>query len=573
VRNFLKRSIMATMLMALLVLPMQAMANAASQSAYSAKRHSDTVLHLKFAESDEVVLANGQFISKNGKDLSQVNTKLSSAKVAKKSRLFTASPEAIKAQRQNLSAKLGNSYVPNLNNYYRIVLKAGQNIDTVVASLKQLPNISEVYAEPLPAKAPVSPDYTSSQIHFNAAPQGMGISAASSYPGALGDRTKIADLEYSWNTSHEDLSDARQTDTIVANGTSIDPFYNTNHGTAATGISNGDRNGYGINGIISNAKLHLVNTYSNERGWDIANAIMVAQTKLTSGDVILIEQQTFGPDGHGYVPVEWVPAVYDAIKIATQSGIIVVEPAANGSENLDDPIYGTTFPQGKADSGAIMVGAGAACGSTKDHFRLSFSNYGRRVNVQGLGECVVTSGYGLLNNAAGVNGWYTDGFSGTSSASALIAAVAGSVSSAYEYQKNAVLTPLQIRNLLVQTGTAQSNLYNPGNIGPLPNLNAAILSFYGTGTSDTTAPTAPTNLTGSVTKQNTISLNWSASTDNSGTVSYKIYRNNVLVATTSSLNWTDTTVARKTAYSYKVQATDPSGNLSAFSNTLSLKTR
>jgi hypothetical protein len=128
---------MATMLMALLVLPMQAMANAASQSAYSAKRHSDTVLHLKFAESDEVVLANGQFISKNGKDLSQVNTKLSSAKVAKKSRLFTASPEAIKAQRQNLSAKLGNSYVPNLNNYYRIVLKAGQNIDTVVASLKQ----------------------------------------------------------------------------------------------------------------------------------------------------------------------------------------------------------------------------------------------------------------------------------------------------------------------------------------------------------------------------------------------------------------------------------------------------
>lgn len=536
------------------------------------KSHSDTVLHLKFAENDEVILANGQFISKNGKDLSLVNTKLSSTIVAEKTRLFTASPDTIKTQRQSLKSKFGVAYVPDLNNYYRVIIKPGQNINSVVSSLKQLSNISEVYAEPLPAEAPISPDYASLQTHFGAAPQGMGISAASSYPGALGDRVKIADLEYSWNTTHEDLIDSRQADTKIANGTTNDPFNDTNHGTAAIGLLNADRNGYGVNGIVSNAKLHLIGTYNTERGWDLPNAIYAAQTKLGAGDIMLLEQQTYGPSGHGYVPVEWVPAVYDAIKIATQSGVIVIEPAANGSENLDDPIYGTTFPSGKPDSGAIIVGAGAACGGTTQHSRLSFSNYGRRVNVQGYGECVTTTGYGSLFNG-GINATYANNYNGTSSASATVAAVAAAVSSAYEYQNNANLTALQLRELLIQTGTVQYTGLYPGNIGPLPNIDAAIRSFFN-GASDTTAPTTPSNLTATVTKQNTIALKWNASTDNSGgLVSYNIYRNNILVATTTSLTWTDTTVAKRTSYSYKVQAVDPTGNLSVFSNTTTVKTR
>lgn len=558
----------------MVIIPVRLSAVDAAVEPSQVKKHSDSVLHLKFSENDEITLANGQFISKNGNDLSSVNTRLDSNKVANKSRLFTAGPDVIKAQRQALKSKLDDgAYVPDLNNYYRVVLRPGQNIGSVVSELKQLPNISEVYAEPMPAESPVSPDYASLQTHFVAAPQGMGITSTASYPGALGDRIKIADLEYSWNAAHEDISDFRQADTNIPNGTAADPFNSTNHGTAAVGLSNGDHNGYGINGVIPNAKLHTVGTYNTERGWDVANAIYAAQTKLGIGDVILIEQQTHGPSGRGYVPVEWVPAIYDAIKIATQSGIIVIEPAANGSENLDDPIYGKTFPSGKPDSGAIMVGAGAACGGTSQHSRLNFSNYGSRVNVQGYGECVVSAGYGNLNNAAGPNAWYIDGYNGTSSASAIVAAVAGAVSSAYEHKNNASLTPSQLRQLLAQTGTAQYTGVNPGNIGPLPNIDAAIRSFL-SNPNDVIAPTAPTSLIASLTKQNTVALKWNASTDDlGGIVSYKIYRNNILVATTTSLTWTDASVARRTSYSYKVQAVDPSDNISSFSNTAAVNTR
>ena len=59
---------------------------------------------------------------------------------------------------------------------------------------------------------------------------------------------------------------------------------------------------------------------------------------------------------------EWVPAIYDAIVTATSAGIVVVEAAGNGRENLDGAAYGATFPAGRPDSGAIIVGAGGAPG-------------------------------------------------------------------------------------------------------------------------------------------------------------------------------------------------------------------
>ena len=72
-----------------------------------------------------------------------------------------------------------------------------------------------------------------------------------------------------------------------------------------------------------------------------------------------------------------------------------MEPAGNGNENLDDTsLFGSSFPDGKPNSGAIIVGAGAACaGGAPGRSRLGFSDYDSRVNLQGLGECVTTTGY------------------------------------------------------------------------------------------------------------------------------------------------------------------------------------
>ncbi len=234
------KKILASAVIALLtLLPAQTIIAQAPNA--TTKKSSDTVLHIKFAESDEVALNNNEFVSAKGKDLSQVNAILNSNKVAKKSRLFTADPAQVKTLKKQLRAT-SNTYVPDLNNYYRVSLRSGVNINDVTRELKQIPSLSEAYAEPLPVKSPASPDYTGMQSHFSAAPVGMGAAAANSYPGALGDNIRIADLEYSWNTAHEDLSDTRQTDTRINNGTPVDPWNDTNHGTAVAGLLNGDKN-------------------------------------------------------------------------------------------------------------------------------------------------------------------------------------------------------------------------------------------------------------------------------------------------------------------------------------------
>lgn len=524
-------------------------------------------IHVKFAESDGFTMRGDQFVSTNGRNTDALNAVLTSKTVAKKTRLFTSSPTAISTLRAEAFSR-GETSIPDLDSYYRLTVQPDTDIKALLTTLRKTPGVVEAYAEPLAAPSPVSPSYTGLQTYFNAAPSGMGVTAGNTHPGAKGENVRIADIEYSWNTSHEDLSDARQTDTFIPNGTPSDPFSDNNHGTAVTGIVSGDSNTFGVKGIVPNAKLHLVNVNNVERGWDGPNAILAATLALSAGDVLLIEQQTSAFAGHGYVPFEWIPANYDAIKLASAKGIIVVEAAGNGSENLDDPIYGPSFPNGKADSGAIIVGAGAACVGNVKLSRKAFSNYGSRVNVQGFGECVATSGYGALNFTAGPNAWYTDSFSGTSSASALVAAVAAAVSSAYEQQKGVPPTPAQVRTMLAATGTPQNKSTDPGNIGPLPNLDAAIKSF----SADTTAPTAPRSLTARINRQKKVVVAWKASTDNSGTITYRIFRNGKQIATTKSLSYTDSSVKPKTTYSYKIQAVDPSGNASAFSNKVSIKT-
>jgi chitodextrinase len=68
-----------------------------------------------------------------------------------------------------------------------------------------------------------------------------------------------------------------------------------------------------------------------------------------------------------------------------------------------------------------------------------------------------------------------------------------------------------------------------------------------------------------------VSLAWTASTDNSGSVSYMLYRNGTLLGTSSGTTFQDgTTAAKGGVYSYQVVAVDPSKNVSAKSNAASV---
>ncbi len=89
---------------------------------------------------------------------------------------------------------------------------------------------------------------------------------------------------------------------------------------------------------------------------------------------------------------------------------------------------------------------------------------------------------------------------------------------------------------------------------------------------DGTPPSAPVlSSTGST--QTTISLSWTAATDNVGVVGYDVYVNGVLNgSTTSATTYTINGLTASTAYSIYVQAKDAAGN-STSSNTISVTTR
>ncbi|MDG0808024.1 carbohydrate binding domain-containing protein [Cohnella rhizosphaerae] len=93
---------------------------------------------------------------------------------------------------------------------------------------------------------------------------------------------------------------------------------------------------------------------------------------------------------------------------------------------------------------------------------------------------------------------------------------------------------------------------------------------------DTTAPSVPANLTSTAKTDTTVSLSWSASTDNaggSGLAGYGIYRNGTAVSTAvTGTSFTDTGLTASTAYTYTVRAKDSAGNWSADSAPVTLTT-
>jgi chitodextrinase len=95
------------------------------------------------------------------------------------------------------------------------------------------------------------------------------------------------------------------------------------------------------------------------------------------------------------------------------------------------------------------------------------------------------------------------------------------------------------------------------------------------GPPDTTAPTTPTNLASPSKTDTTVTLTWTASTDNIGIAGYDVYKDGVLAGSTVGSTTTSFTVSgltSNTAYSFKVRAKDASGNTSAQSSAISVTT-
>lgn len=368
----------------------------------------------------------------------------------------------------------------DLNLYYVINLPAGVSAALVADRLNTLPIVE--FAEPAlrPAPppsdiSPPTPSYLNLQGYKAAPPKGIGVLGPATYPGADGRGMAFADVEYSWEINHEDIE--LPVSRILDQGAyPDDPFGDTNHGTAVLGEVVGRRNAYGVTGIAPAAVAYLAPANTSYYGYHPARAISIATGVLRRGDAILIEQQTPVCGGRcdasqvGCGPLEYDQGSFDAIATATARGIIVVEAAGNGNVNLDSPSCNGRFNRSVRNSRAIIVGAG----TSTNHARLGFSSYGSRVDVQGWGENVTTTGYGDLFNPNGdVRQRYTKTFGGTSSASPIVTGAVLAVQGVRKACGLAPLSPAQMRTALVSTGTPQANA-GTGRIGPLPRVEAAL---------------------------------------------------------------------------------------------------
>jgi hypothetical protein len=107
--------------------------------------------------------------------------------------------------------------------------------------------------------------------------------------------------------------------------------------------------------------------------------------------------------------------------------------------------------------------------------------------------------------------------------------------------------------------TLMAKAYDPSNnIGTSPTVTINVSNVP-----DNTPPTVPTGLKGRVISTSRVDLSWNASIDNVRVSGYRLYRNNVLIRTTTYRSYSDRGVRAGKTYYYRVAAYDSSGNQSA----------
>ncbi|TCP65539.1 S8 family peptidase [Baia soyae] len=385
-------------------------------------------------------------------------------------KLFTsADPQQIQSMQQQTNKGQKSDDQVDLLRYFVVDVPQGSNPDELAQQLAKSQFVETAYVEGTPVIPPaVNPNndpLSPNQGYLNPAPNGIDAKFAWNHPGGDGSNVTVADLEQGWNLSHQDL--------IAQNISIISGLSRTSqsHGTSVLGELVSADNTVGTVGIVPHATAKVVSQWRTNSVYSTADAILSAAQNLAKGDVLLLEAQTTYPTMSNYLPVEVEDAVYDAIRFATNKGIAVVEAGGNGSNNLDNfrnqagkYILNRNHANFR-DSGAIMVGAAT---SSAPHARLSFSNYGSRIDCYGWGQNVTTT-----TGNVGQNTSYTNSFSGTSSASPIIAGAATALNGITKAGYNGfTYSPTDIRTILKYSAFSTPSASANDKIGRMPNLKA-----------------------------------------------------------------------------------------------------
>jgi hypothetical protein len=372
------------------------------------------------------------------------------------------------------ATEVSGSSTPDMSSWYRFRLPLGADAGEALALLRSSPVVSSASRAPEAVKAPSTPDFSASQLYLGPAPVGTNTEwVRDNEPRARGAGIRVVDLEYYWTASHEDLQLPATAD--LGGGTFVQyPNFDDEHGTAVFGIMAARDNGFGVTGGVPEVTMSGISPVESDTSYNPSGALTFVASKVRRGDVVLIEQQIPGPNGE-LVPLEWQQSSFDAIRNLSNLGVVVVETGGNGGQDLDNPIFSGRFDRSVRDSDAIIVGAGDSVTRSP----LFFTSRGSRMDLQGYGDSVVTTGGSnslLQGSGPGErNIRYTSGFSGTSSAGPVVANAVVAIQSYLKAAGAGVMTADQIADVLKQTGTPQGSP-GSGQIGPLPDIPAALFA-------------------------------------------------------------------------------------------------
>lgn len=368
-------------------------------------------------------------------------------------------PEQIEADREErraleLSERM--SAYPPLESFVRLRFATPDDAAAAANALRELPGVERAQVVPR-ARPPQPPRLPEDELIGTAA---MGVNP---FPGtfiepqwylhrtfvpdawALGARGKgvvIADIDWGYLTTHQDLRDRLEMEFAfnAADGSNdVSQGGEIGHGTAVLGIAGAAADGAGMAGYAPEADLWPLQGNSDtvtEPSFDPwARAIEHVRTVDSGGRRKVIMLEVHSENGRSW---EQIPAVREAVRRAIDSDVVVCVAAGNGDAPADVGDDGQPFEP----TGSIVVGATAW--HEQHNRRAHFSNWGPSVVVSAPGDSLHD-----LTCAEVADDKYRNDFGGTSGATPK---VAGTV--ALMLSVNSALKHDEIREILRETGSA-----------------------------------------------------------------------------------------------------------------------
>jgi subtilisin family serine protease len=280
-------------------------------------------------------------------------------------------------------------------------------------------------------------------------------------------------------------------DNIVFKGSPQSPLVD-NHGTHVAGtIAAKTNNGLGTSGIASGAKVIVAKFL--QRSGDVFNGALaidyITDLKLRHGLNIVASNNSWGCYGQGDACYSQFLA--DAIERAKNADILFI--AAAGNMNNDNGGVNKVYPASYSIDNVISVAAHNTLLQ-----KAFFSSYGGTTLVSAPGEFITSTVY--------PNSY--ESWAGTSMAAPHVTAAAALYKAKYpgaNYRQ-------------IKSAIALSASPNPGFMRKLNVQNLLTGGLF----DDTQPPTVPTNIRVTGLGANSVTLQWAASTDNSGIVYYTV---------------------------------------------------